>query len=353
MSIEAEDLRAAVAAGILTEAQAAGVTTIAHDRAGKRAHMPAEDEPFEFFKGFSEIFVSVGLILLLVGALTVAALGGMGEFIPAVGAIVAWLLALYFTKQRRMSLPSIVLASAFGICLGLTVAIFLDIGGSDRLMGAMVGLIGMGAMAIYYRIFRVPFAMFVLGTFGLIVISSLVGSSQTMGIYGFDRQFIERFDLRQSSGLALGTLVFGALTFLGAMWFDTRDPHRLGRSSATGFWLHLLAAPALVNTVAITFLNVGGTPGYLLTAAALFVITCFALVIDRRSFLTAGIVYLGIVLAWALGADEPMSVALLLIVLGALVTFIGAFWVQLRGGLMRALPNFPGKSRLPPYTEAT
>ena len=50
---EPADLRAAVAAGILTEAQAASVTAIANDRAGKRAAMPAEDEPFEFFRGFS------------------------------------------------------------------------------------------------------------------------------------------------------------------------------------------------------------------------------------------------------------------------------------------------------------
>ncbi|MBC7143590.1 MAG: hypothetical protein H5U18_15755, partial [Rhodobacteraceae bacterium] len=42
------DLRAAVASGLVTEAQAAGITALAHDRAGKRAALPAEDEPFEF-----------------------------------------------------------------------------------------------------------------------------------------------------------------------------------------------------------------------------------------------------------------------------------------------------------------
>ena len=29
--------------------------------------MPAEDEPFEFFRGFSEIFISIGLVILLSG----------------------------------------------------------------------------------------------------------------------------------------------------------------------------------------------------------------------------------------------------------------------------------------------
>ena len=35
--------------------------------------------------------------------------------------------------------------------------------------------------------------------------------------------------------------------------------------------------------------------------------------------------------------------------IGAFITAIGTWWVQLRAGVMRMLPNFPGKSRLPPY----
>ena len=51
MSASPEDLRAAVAAGILDEAQAARLTVLINDREGKRAAMPQEDEPFEFFRG--------------------------------------------------------------------------------------------------------------------------------------------------------------------------------------------------------------------------------------------------------------------------------------------------------------
>ena len=60
-----DDLRAAVAAGILTEAQAAGLMALAQGRAGQRAHMAADDEPFEFFRGFSEIFIALGLKIRL------------------------------------------------------------------------------------------------------------------------------------------------------------------------------------------------------------------------------------------------------------------------------------------------
>ena len=73
-----EDLRAAVAAGIVTEEQAASLQALANDRAGKRASLPQEDEPFEFFRGFSEIFISIGLVILMTGlAGLLAAFGGI------------------------------------------------------------------------------------------------------------------------------------------------------------------------------------------------------------------------------------------------------------------------------------
>ncbi|MHA1127528.1 MAG: hypothetical protein ACTSRN_01085, partial [Alphaproteobacteria bacterium] len=124
--------------------------------------------------------------------------------------------------------------------------------------------------------------------------------------------------------------------------------------SACGFWLHILAAPAIVNVVALSLLNLDGTMGYSLAATALVVIALVALVIDRRSFLTAGIVYIGIILAWALGSgsDGDWSIAATLLVMGAFITALGTWWVQLRAVLMRVLPNFPLKNRLPPYQEA-
>ena len=356
--IEAEDLRAAVAAGIISEAQAAEMKALAEARAGRR--LAGDDEPFEFFKGFAEIFVSVGLVLMIAAVLGFASLMGAWFALPLVLAATCWALATYFTRQKRMSLPSIVLAAGFALGVtGAATSRLLDVGdlfdgfGGDRIAA---GLIGMAAMAVYYRVFRVPFAMFLLGLYGLSVVLTLTGQmgGGGRGGGGWTGFATQLFDLNAASGVAGGTLVFGLLAFAGAMWFDLRDPHRLGRTAASGFWLHLLAAPALVNTVALTFLNLGGTAGYLLTAAAIGLIAVLALVIDRRSFLTAGMVYLGAVLTWAMSADgrEP-SWPLLLLVLGALVTALGTFWTPLRAGLMRALPDFPLKRRLPPFSEAT
>lgn len=357
MTVTPDDLRAAVAAGIISEAQAVEMKALAERRAGRR--IAEDDEPFEFFKGFAEIFVSVGLVLMIAAVLGFASLMGGWFALPLVLAATCWGLALYFTRAKRMSLPSIVLATGFALGVtGATTSRLLDLGdlfdglGGDRIAA---GLIGMAAIALYYRVFRVPFAMFLLGLHGLSVVLTLTGqwNGGGRGGGGWSGFATQLFDLNATAGVANGTLVFGLLAFAAAMWFDLRDPHRLGRTAASGFWLHLLAAPALVNTIALTFLNLGGPAGYLLTAAAIAGIAVLALVIDRRSFLTAGMVYLGIVLTWAMraGGQEP-SWPLLLLVLGALVTALGTFWTPLRAGLMRALPDFPLKRRLPPYSEA-
>ena len=71
-----------------------------------------EDEPFELFRGFAEIFISVGLILLISSAVAFAASIG-GTFAITLGlGFLCWVAGLYFTLRRRMTLPSIVLVSA-------------------------------------------------------------------------------------------------------------------------------------------------------------------------------------------------------------------------------------------------
>lgn len=341
-----EDLRAAVAAGILTEAQAASLTALAQSRSGRRASLPAEDEPFEFFRGFSEIFISIGLVILLTGASALLTVIG-GFTIPLAAAGIAWWWAGYFTLKRRMTLPSMVLASAFGAGILIFAFAFLAGIGIPQRPTATVGFALLAlAMILWYRRFRLPFSAFLAGAAILGVIYSLTASAANLAGLLISGNYRTLFDLGESPAFATATLLFGIGAFLAGMWFDTRDQHRLGRHAATGFWCHLLAAPALVNTVAVTLMNGGGT-GFL--AVALVLITLLALVIDRRSFLTAAIAYIAIVLTWVTGAAGGTGWITTLLVLGAFITAIGTWWVQLRGWIMQRLPEFPGKSRLPPY----
>jgi hypothetical protein len=345
-----EDLRAAVAAGILDEAQAARLKTLIDERLGKRAALPQEDEPFEFFRGFSEIFISIGLVILLTGvSALLAAFGGFAllTLVPLMSAAVAWWWATYFTLKRRMTLPSMVLASAFGT--GILIFAFAVLGQGEAVNpndGIGAFLLATLAMVLWYWRFRLPFAAFLTGVFALLLLYSItVPDGMLYAILG-SSGYAALFDLSKSPAFAGATLIFGIGAFLVGMWFDTRDPHRLGRHSATAFWCHLLAAPALVNTVAVTLMNGGGTG---LLALVLVLITALALVIDRRSFLTAAIVYIAIVIAWVMGEGDETQWIFILLLLGAFITAIGTWWVQLRGWLMGVLPNFPGKASLPPY----
>lgn len=352
MALESDDLRAAVAAGVLTEQQAARLIALGQSRAGQRAGMAVDDEPFELFRGFAEIFVSVGIVLLFSGIMVFAGILDTAS-LPAVAAALAWVFALYFTRNRRMALPSIVLTVAYALGAGGMLWLILDLQ-PERLpegRGMVVAfcVLGLAGMAAWYRAFKVPFTMLIAGVIGAVLVYLLVDAVQP---YNDLRGFAHLFDLRSGSGLAIATLIFGLVAFAVGLWFDMRDPHRLGRHSASGFWLHILAAPALVNTVALTAYNTGGVAGNLWLALALLAVSALALVIDRRSFLTAGIGYLGILVGWAIQAgDSPGSFAMLLLILGAFLTFMGTFWTQMRARLMRGLPEFPGKRRLPPYTE--
>ncbi|MDI3337837.1 hypothetical protein QKW60_15575 [Defluviimonas aestuarii] len=351
------DLRAAVAAGLVTEAQAAGLTALVHGRAGKRATLPAEDEPFEFFRGFAEIFIATGLAILLAGlAILLGVLGGVFILIliPAIIAITAWALAGYFTLKRRMNLPSMVLVSAYAT--GLYVSFFTVISQMDMGLKGIAFLsaaLTAGAVLVWFKQFRLPFSMFVFGIFALLATYALFTRYNPGGtiddIDSWARSFAPR------ANLTLASLVFGIGAFAGAMWFDMQDPHRIGRHSATAFWLHLLAGAALVNSIAGNLYGGGGSAAILPTTVALMIFALIALIIDRRSMLTAGIAYIGAVIYWAVTGDGyagAMDWAKILIILGTFFTVLGTWWVQMRAGLMRALPNFPGKDRLPPYSES-
>lgn len=346
-----DDLRAAVAAGHLTEAQAVAVLTLAQSRAGQRAAMTGDDEPFELFKGFAEIFISVGLIIVLGGMLALAVIVQSVLGLAVIGAGVSTALALYFTRKRRMTLPSIVLTSAFWLAATIGIAGWnmgnleaIPTKGDVLLTGALV----MGALGAWYWAFRVPFTMFLIGISALTTLLMYISATAPITAY---MNWTVLFDLGTGSRLAQGTFWFGILAFVAGMAFDMRDPHRLGRFAASAFWLHLLAAPALVNTVAMTFLNRGDSTGYVLLGVSLVVITLLALIIDRRSFLTAGITYFIILLTWLVDPVEQEGVtnALLVIAVGAFITATGAFWSTWRSAILRALPDFPLKNRLAPY----
>lgn len=344
-----DDLRAAVSSGVITEAQAASLVTVAQTRRGEREHMSGLDEPFELFKGFNEIFIVVGLAILYAGFLGftgISLLGTdqgyiLGMVYAAVAMIGIIIFARYFTLVRRMVAPSIALAIMFGISSGqfgmsLSASLELKLQGTVTLAACFSGV----ALSLYYAMFRVPFTV------------ALIAGSVVVATFGFAAMqgevpgsLDELFLLSADGPFAIITIALGFVGLIIALIFDMSDPHRMTRRAASGFWLHVLAAPAIVNTVALTLFTDDTVSSQALLVLFIGVMAIFAVAIDRRSFLVAGV---GYVVALAFTVVEG-NAFLVILALGAGLVALGAKWEVLRRGLMRTLPNFPGKSRLPPW----
>lgn len=347
-SLTKDDLRAAVAAGTLSEAQAASVLALADARRGVRENMDGLDEPFELFKGFNEIFIVVGLTILCTGYVGFAGLlfdwfsGGLNALLTmGLGAAAVLYLARYFVLKRRMVAPAIALSIMFaGFALMFSASLVEALTtGRDLILPVAAGL-GAVATLAFWRVFHVPFALFLVAwlayvaAFGATTLSGLEMS-----------EFQDAFVLTADGPFSLITLVMGLVALGFALRFDLSDPHRVTRRAANAFWLHVIAAPAIVNTVALTLFSQGGGAALLVLFAFLALMALLAVVIDRRSFLISGVGY-AVALAVTV-ADGGTYLIILLLGLG--LVFLGAQWERLRNALMRALPTFPGKDRLPPW----
>lgn len=348
--ITRDDVRAAVGAGMMSEAQAASLIALSDTRRGVRDHLSGLDEPFELFRGFNEIFIVVGLAILWTGWIGLTGLSFAGARTGYVMAMVYALIAMggiailarYFTLTRRMVAPSIVLAIFFAISaaqfgMGLGWALDADTQVTFTLAGAVLTT----AAAGYYAVFRVPFTMSIiaLGTFFTVfALTTLTG--------GEEPNLRELFLLTGGGPFAFLTVLLGLVGLVVAMAFDMSDPHRITRRSASGFWLHIIAAPAIVNTVALTLLDIGTVTAQLALVAFILAMALFAVVIDRRSFLVSGV---GYIVALSITVMEGQAF-LVILLLGLVLIGLGAQWEKIRRAIMDVLPNFPGKDRLPPWS---
>lgn len=350
--IDPSDLRAAVGAGLLTEAQAASLVQMSNARAGARAGLAPGDEPFDLFRGFNEIFIVVGLVILAmgwIGLLTMALatrITDVQAFALTYGGLAAailWALAEYFTRRRRMVAPSIALTILFAgnavmsLAGGLSQPVMVARGNLESLPWPLI--LSTGALVLFWWRFRVPFALalIALGAFGTAVVAAASQGSQVITP-------LDLFLLSAGGPFAWITLGLGLLVFAVAMAFDMSDPHRVTRRSANGFWLHLVAAPALVNTVALTLLDRGDRTSDLLLLGLLALFALIAIVIDRRSFMIAATAY--IVTLGATFFDEG-GAARSILALGVGLLLLGAFWEPIRARLLRHVPGLP-LDRLPP-----
>jgi hypothetical protein len=351
--LQQEDLDAAVAKGILTEAQATGLREFALQREKERIAILGHEERFRFMRGFNDFFFAVGVILLTAGLAFFAGSSTIGNL---VGAAVIWALAELLVRRMRLVLPGILLAIFFVVFVfhvgfwaapeavptldfptnAIDGVLYGAFGGVSPLAKVAKSLIATLAALGFYVRFRLPFALMLVAAGLVLTIVAAVGPSLTPWLF------------------SMLLLVCGLSVFAAAMFYDLSDPERTTRRADCAFWLHLLAAPlivhSLVSAAAPTMVTINAVSAVTIIAIVAL-LAVVAVMIDRRALFVSALSYLGIVIAYAIrtagiSASEFVLFTTLLI-LGVLVLTLGVGWLPLRRPLMTLIPAGLAR-RLPP-----
>jgi hypothetical protein len=347
-----DELNAAVGAGVIGRADADRLAAFLAERRGAGGDAvddPAGDaEAIRFVRGFHDVFLTIGVILLLTGIGYSAQILASGLW-PYPVAIAAWLLAEYFTRAKRLTLPSIVLSIAFGMTGGLALtaiaAALLVAGpleaqstfaapGGGRLRDTLAPFAMLAASLIFYLRFRLPFTL----------AQMVVAAAVAIG-FSVSAPF-------QASKLTF--LIMGVATFMLALYYDLKDPERRTIAADNAFWLHLTAAPLIVHTV-IGFVWADTTsnltlPAALATMAVIFGLALIALIIDRRALLVAGLFYFGAALFIVIrntAIEEGAVFAVTILILGGALLLLGIGWRPVRRAVVTALMPPEMALRLP------
>lgn len=348
--IRAEDLGAAVEAGLLSRSQASALNAFVEAR---RKADPADAflayddvdagaENIHFARGFHDIFMTIGIAMLLPGLVLAGPMTGLPLLGSGVALVVAWLLAEFLTGRRRLVLPSIGLAIAVAFLAGMfTIGTSKLIFASEGLALIVVGTVGglAAALAFYLR-FRLPFALAVL-------VAAVIAMFFAVLAYVLPAFTAAHFPIL--------ALVAGLCVFAAAMSQDLRDANRRTLRADNAFWLHLLAAPLIVH--ALIGLLIGDNTRDLqgisdagIVIAIVVALGIIAILIDRRAMLVSGLVYVGVALERLVRETDISAIgvtALTLVILGAAVVALGSGWRPVRNALLRLAPR-PLASLLPP-----
>ncbi|MFY8105685.1 MAG: hypothetical protein ACOVKO_02125 [Elstera sp.] len=315
----------AVAGGIITEVQRQQLLALEASN-----DLPQDDEKLRFITGFGDIFVAIGLVLFL---------GALGYFlsqwtVTAIGvglAVACWGLAEFFTRKRRMALPSLLLLIGFVGSVLLAVSFGLARLQSDRSPDewhfAVGGLIAAIAAWGHYRRFKTPISPAAgCGALTSMLVTLVYAAAPDTA------PVVIPFLL----------LISGIIAFTLALRLDFQDPRRETRRTDIAFWLHLLAAPLIVHPTMFWIGALSSDTNPVLTLGLFFVLALVALMADRRAILVSGLLYAGTAIFYlgetrGLSADTPIALALLL--LGALILALSAGWRTIRLMLLTLLPT--------------
>lgn len=336
---------AGVAAGIISADQALALRQLPLDSGPERFSTVASgDEPFALFRGFRDVFLAIGIIILALGLAGVAGeifglrfdlrVGWDDVAMTAVMALIAWAVAEWVTRKLRMPLASLVLAVTFSGAFMAMLAAAIE--RSQVIPTSVVALntlapalFALGGLLFYVR-FRLPAALF------------LVAAGLTLNVF----QIISSAMLGAPNALALQIFAgaSGFVIFCAALIYELKDPKRETRMAENAFWLHLIAAPLIVFalTGGLNEVAIQATSSAVWVFAIVFVLGLLALLIDRRAFIVSALLYLAGAIAYTIsqsGVAPDTQFAITALVLGLFVVGLALGWQPMRRAFLSVLPE--------------
>jgi hypothetical protein len=268
----------------------------------------SREEPLKFIRSFGDVFITLGVILLVV-AINMSELSGYYFFIPVAGFIVV---AEWLVRVRRLALPGI--AILISILYFVNKAIDFD-HENATILG--LGILSLTSLLFYLR-HKMPFSLLPLAA-GLVAIGVI-----QIGVDVIKHPIIFS--------------AFGLLVFAIAMWFDIRDTARQSHLSDSAFWLHLLASPLIVHGAMISMLFSDQTWIQIMGKEVIIIgffgtILLLALLLDRRAMLISTQLYMIYALTQLLQGqlDSAQNILVyILMALGLFIIFFGSYWYKTR-----------------------
>ncbi|RUO75378.1 hypothetical protein [Idiomarina seosinensis] len=318
-----DDLHSAVQEGVISEQSASDFRQFVEER--RNTHFQ-DEEHVRFVSGFNDIFVVIAAVVTLVASWTLGNLIGFGLGGLLVAAS-SWIMSEYFSRKRQMALPSIVLLLT---CLG---GVYFSAFFGFKLITGETELAAMLATAVttlisvaHWLRFRVPIAFAT--SLGLLMVTAFVPLEW----------WIESTVVWQSVIFLAGVLVFAI-----ALYWDRKDTLRQTRSSDIAFWLHLVAAPMLVNPL-FAGITKGdfdiGIAQALITVAVYALLSVTSLIIDRRALMVSALAYVFYVFASLLTNVGLVDLATTItgLVIGIGLLLVSSQWHGIRAILLNQLP---------------
>jgi hypothetical protein len=268
----------------------------------------AREEPLKFIRSFGDIFITLGIVLLVLASHQIN-ISGYYYLIPAAGFVV---LAEWLVRVRKLALPGIAILIAILYFVNKAIAF-------NHHEATTFGLAVLSVTSLlFYLRYRMPFSLLplVAGILAIIVLQ--------LGMDLLEKPWV--------------FILLGLIVFTIAMGFDIQDTGRKSHLSDSAFWLHLLAAPLLVHGSMVTLLI--NDPVWLQSInkeiiMILFFVVFFlvALLLDRRALLISTQIYVIYALTQLLQNHMSGSQNILMYILmglGLFVIFFGTYWYKTR-----------------------